>query len=321
MIEPSDQTLKVGQGDLDVGQVLRFPSLDERKINLPKFSISLKDRDNLPSHAGIYLVVAKNAILYVGQGVNLQKRWASHDKLNFLEQNYPDATINYELIESREERNREERRLIRLHVPKLNGIQLLDGERTNFSRNKGHKATGRNREHLTQSEIDILLNRAKSTSQNGTRNHCIVLLGYRHGLRVSEIAALKWSDVDWNRGTLYINRSKGSISGTHPMQGDEMRALRKLQRDYPDTPFLFVDRTHAPLDSKAISKMIKRLGDGDKALGFPIHAHMLRHTCGFLMCDRGYDLRLVQAWLGHSNIQNTVVYTALSSKQFDKVSW
>ncbi len=189
------------------------------------------------------------------------------------------------------------------------------------SPNKGHEATGRNREHLTQSEVNKLMEAAKATAQNSHRNYCIVLMGFRHGLRVSEIAALKWSDVDFDRGTLYINRAKGSISGTHPMAGDELRALRKLQREYPNNPFLFVGRRNAPMDSTAVSGMLKRLGDEGKLLGFPIHAHMLRHTCGFLMCERGYDLRLVQSWLGHSNIQNTVGYTALSSKQFAKVSW
>ncbi len=189
------------------------------------------------------------------------------------------------------------------------------------SPNKGHEATGRNREHLTQSEVNKLMDAAKRTAQNSHRNYCIVLMGFRHGLRVSEIAALKWSDVDFDRGSIYINRAKGSIPGTHPMAGDELRALRKLQREYPDRPFLFVGRGNAPMDSTAISGMVKRLGNGGELLGFPIHAHMLRHTCGFLMCDRGYDLRLVQAWLGHSNIQNTVGYTALSSRQFDKVTW
>jgi integrase len=189
------------------------------------------------------------------------------------------------------------------------------------SPNKGHEATGRSREHLTQSEVNKLMNAAKGTAQNSHRNYCIVLMGFRHGLRVSEIAALKWSDVDFDRGTIYINRTKGSIPGTHPMAGDELRALRKLQREYPDCPFLFVGRGNAPMDSTAISGMVKRLGNADELLNFPIHAHMLRHTCGFLMCERGYDLRLVQAWLGHSNIQNTVGYTALSSRQFDKVTW
>jgi integrase len=189
------------------------------------------------------------------------------------------------------------------------------------SPNKGHEATGRNREHLTQSEVNKLMDAAKGTARNSHRNYCIVLMGFRHGLRVSEIAALKWSDVDFDRGAIYINRAKGSIPGTHPMAGDELRAMRKLQREYPDCPFLFVGRGNAPMDSTAISGMVKRLGDRGELLGFPIHAHMLRHTCGFLMCDRGYDLRLVQSWLGHSNIQNTVGYTALSARQFNKVTW
>jgi integrase len=193
--------------------------------------------------------------------------------------------------------------------------------KTGTSPNKGHQSTGRNREHLTQSEIDKLASAAKATAQNGHRNYCAILLGYRHGLRVSEIAGLKWSDIDFDRGTVYLHRAKGSTSGTHPLQGDELRALRKLQREYPDSPFLFVGRGNAPLDARAIAGMIKRLGKGSKLLGFPVHAHMLRHTCGYLMCDRGYDLRIVQAWLGHANIQNTVGYTALSSRQFDKVSW
>ncbi len=189
------------------------------------------------------------------------------------------------------------------------------------SPNQGHKATGRDREHLNQGEVDKLLAAAKSTARNAHRNYCIVLTGYRHGLRVSEIAALKWSNIDFDRGTIYMNRLKGSISGTHPLQGDELRALRRLRREYPDTPYLFSGQDGSPMAATAISRMVKRLGTGCELVGFPIHAHMLRHTCGYLMIEKGYDSRLVQDWLGHANIQNTVRYTALSARKFDKVSW
>jgi integrase len=87
------------------------------------------------------------------------------------------------------------------------------------------------RDHLTATEVKLLIEAVKS--QGGWysyRNSILILMLYRHGLRRSEAACLRWSDIDLSEGTIYIRRIKGSRSGRHPLQGDEMRALKKLKR-------------------------------------------------------------------------------------------
>lgn len=56
----------------------------------------------------------------------------------------------------------------------------------------------------------------------------LILLTYRHGLRVSELVALRWEQIDFGGGTIYINRLKHGVSSTHPLRGRELRVLRQL---------------------------------------------------------------------------------------------
>lgn len=187
-------------------------------------------------------------------------------------------------------------------------------ERKGTSPNRGHNATGRSREYLTASEMEALLSAAKQSPRNAHRNYMIVLLGYRHGLRAGELADLRWSDISFEDGTILCRRLKGSKDSTHPLQGDEMRGLRKLQREAPQSPFVFCNGKGSPLAQSAISTTIKRLGAG--LFPFPIHAHMLRHACGYYLANRGIDTRTIQDYLGHRNIQHTMRYTELAPGKF-----
>lgn len=182
------------------------------------------------------------------------------------------------------------------------------------SLNKGHAATGRSREHLTISEVEQLLEKAKKTGRNTHRNYSLILMIYRHGLRVSEASDLKWADINFDEGTVYVSRKKKSKPSTHPLQGDEMRALRRLQRESPQSPFVFVNTDGTPMDTSAIASMVKRLGKG--LFGFPVHVHMLRHACGYYLANKGVDTRTIQDYLGHRNIQHTIRYTELSPHKF-----
>ena len=185
------------------------------------------------------------------------------------------------------------------------------------SPNKGHKATGRSREYLTIAEMEHLLAAAKQSGRNSFRNYLLCLLIYRHGLRVSEAADLRWSDVNFEGGTMLVRRLKGSKDSTHYLEGDELRSLRKLQREQQTSPFLFTDGRGSPLASTAIASMIKRLGVG--LFAFPIHAHMLRHACGYYLANKGIDTRTIQDYLGHRNIQNTERYTQLAPNKFKRL--
>lgn len=182
------------------------------------------------------------------------------------------------------------------------------------SPNKGHAATGRTREHLTPQEMEMLLGAAKKTARNTHRNYMLVLMIYRHGLRVSEASDLRWSDINFDAGEMLCRRCKGSKDSVHPLQGDELRGLRRLQRESADSPYVFVNSHGAPLATSAIASMVKRVGKG--LFSFPVHVHMLRHACGYYLANRGVDTRTIQDYLGHRNIQNTERYTQLAPGKF-----
>ena len=112
------------------------------------------------------------------------------------------------------------------------------------------------------------------------------------------------------------NTHKNGADSTHPLRGPEIRALRRLQRDYPDTPYVFVTERKGPLTASTMRKMMARAGVKAK-IKFPVHPHMLRHGCGFKLANDGQDTRAIQHYLGHKNIQHTVRYTELSSDRFN----
>jgi integrase len=174
----------------------------------------------------------------------------------------------------------------------------------------------RTREYLTPSEVAKLMKVAGKRSRYGQRDACLILLGYRHGLRVSELVALRWDQVDIKAGHLHVRRAKNGTPSTHPMQGDELRALRQIAREWPDHGgFVFVSERGGPMSTDGVRKMITRTGV-EAALRFTVHPHMLRHACGFKLANDGHDTRALQLWLGHKNIQHTVLYTELSPARF-----
>lgn len=173
----------------------------------------------------------------------------------------------------------------------------------------------RSREYLTEDEVDQLMNAAGRVGRHGHRDSTLVLLSYRHGLRVTELVSLRWEQVDLKQGLMHINRLKHGTPSVHPLRGPELRALRRMQRDYPSLPYVFSSERKAPLTSDAIRKILGRAGKEAK-LPFTVHPHMLRHACGYKLAQAGQDTRAIQHYLGHKNIQHTVRYTQLSSDRF-----
>ena len=173
----------------------------------------------------------------------------------------------------------------------------------------------RSREYLTVSEVNKLIKTAKSLGRHGERDSLIILIIYRHALRVGEAIELRWDQIDLNRGRLHVNRLKNGDSSVHYLEGDEIRALRKLRRDYSATDFVFESERQGPLTSNAIHKMVARAGTVAD-LELSVHPHMLRHGKGYQLADEGVDTRAIQAYMGHKNIQHTVLYTQLNPKRF-----
>ncbi|MBV9591545.1 MAG: tyrosine-type recombinase/integrase [Hyphomicrobiales bacterium] len=179
--------------------------------------------------------------------------------------------------------------------------------------------TNRKREYLTPDEVEKLIEAAKD-NRHGHRDATMILTTYRHGLRASEVCALEWHDVDFTKAELHVRRAKNGKPAVHPIRGDELRALRRLQREQsPRSQWIFTTERGAPMLPDSLGKLVRRLGKGSQLLGFSIHPHMLRHGCGFALANAGHDTRLIQDYLGHANISNTVRYTELSATKFKNV--
>jgi integrase len=173
----------------------------------------------------------------------------------------------------------------------------------------------RSREYLTQGEIEKLSSAAKSIGRHGHRDATMIMVGYHHGLRVSELVNLKWDQVDFKAGHIHVQRKKNGSPTTQPITGKEIRALRRINNEYSETQFVFVTERKGPLTDSTFRKIIARAGK--KAdLGLSVHPHMLRHSTGFKLANDGQDTRAIQLYLGHKNIQHTVKYTELSPDRF-----
>src|SRR5262249_7943989 len=108
--------------------------------------------------------------------------------------------------------------------------------------------------------------------------------------------------------------AKGGITSTHPLLGDELRALRALKRG-ANSPFIFVSERGAPFTTAGLAKLIERAGK-EAELPFKVHPHMLRHSTGYALANKGTDTRTLQAYLGHRSIQSTVRYAELAPGRF-----
>ena len=176
----------------------------------------------------------------------------------------------------------------------------------------------RTREHLTEAEIEKLIEAAKG-NRYGHRDATMILVAFRHGLRVAELVGLRWDQIDFDSGVLHVARRKRGTPSTHPISGHELRALRRLKRETKPSPFVFVSERGSPFSIAGFQKLIARAGVA-AGFEFQLHPHMLRHSCGFKLANDGVDTRSLQAYLGHKNIQHTVRYTELSPNRF-KTFW
>ncbi len=169
---------------------------------------------------------------------------------------------------------------------------------------------------MTPGEVELLMEAAKGRGRYGHRDATMILLAYRHGLRVSELVALRWDQVDLAGGMLHVNRVKKGTASVHPLRGPELRALRKLEREGPTGgAYVFASERGGPMTAAGFRKMLARAGE-ESPIEFPVHPHMLRHGCGYKLANDGHDTRAIQHYLGHKNIQHTVRYTELSAERF-----
>jgi site-specific recombinase XerD len=183
----------------------------------------------------------------------------------------------------------------------------------------------RRREYLTPDEVERLLAASKTTSRNPERDYAILLLAYRHGLRVSELCSLKLSDVNLEVGEFHVSRLKGSDSGSHPFYNGESAAIRAwLMERAKLNPLescntLFISERRKPLSRITVWLMISQVAQAAGLEHLDVHPHMLRHSCGYALINKGVDVRTIQGYLGHRSISSTVRYTKLDSRRFAKL--
>ena len=177
------------------------------------------------------------------------------------------------------------------------------------------------RNYLVTAEVDRLL-AATQGSRNAARDRCLLLLTFRHGLRVSEACGLKLSQVDVENRVVHVLRLKKGLSTTQPLRPEEIRAikawLKERQAMQPATDAFFVSERRGPLSRKTAWLAVRKCGER-AGLPLPTYPHMLRHACGYALADQGADTRLIQDYLGHRNIQHTVRYTAANPARFEKL--
>ena len=171
------------------------------------------------------------------------------------------------------------------------------------------------RKYLTPREVERLMNAARKSGRYGHRDATMILIAFRHGLRASELTGLRWSDVELATGRLHVRRVKNGSPSVHPLQGDELRALRRLQREQQPSSHVFTTERGGPMTPKGFNTAMHRIGERAGML-FPVHPHQLRHATGYALANAGHDTRALQAYLGHKNIQHTVRYTELAPTRF-----
>ena len=182
------------------------------------------------------------------------------------------------------------------------------------SANKNPHVGSRGRDYLRPDEANALIEAVGKVGRQPLRDQCLLRLIYRHGLRVSEARDARWTDFDLTAGsgpkTFHVRRLKGSVDSVHTLDRDEVSALRRLRAD-STSPFVFVSERGGPLSPDMIARIVERAGEAAK-LGFHVHPHMLRHATGYALANEGTDTRLIQDFLGHASIANTVRYTKLA---------
>lgn len=172
-------------------------------------------------------------------------------------------------------------------------------------------------DYLTESEVTKLIKGAKQ-SRNPERDQLLILMLFRHGYRESEAIMCRRDWIDLNKAVIWIERLKKGMSRYHPIAGDEMRAIRKFLRTrIDDMPWLFISERMQPLSDRSVRQIVKNAAE---VAGLRhVNPHMLRHSCGFHLRERGHDQRMIQEYLGHASPESTAIYTRVSAKAFEGI--
>ena len=173
------------------------------------------------------------------------------------------------------------------------------------------------RKYLTASELEQLLVAAKR-GRYPDRDRLIILLSYRHGLRVSELTALLWSSVDFERSRIFIHRLKRGRHGTHTLSNEETSALEALKKSHDGSGFIFTSERGGKMRRQNVNRIISEIAK-DTNIAINCTPHVLRHSCGYQLADKRVETRRIQQYLGHKSILSTVIYVDLAGRALDDI--
>jgi type 1 fimbriae regulatory protein FimB len=176
---------------------------------------------------------------------------------------------------------------------------------------------------LTPPEVRKVLKIASESK----RNHAMILLAYRHGMRASEVCNLKLADVDLKNGELTIRRLKGSLKTVQPLSDlpgqpllSEKRVLRAWLAEREDaSEYVFASQKGGRLHRSQFFRMFQ---DVAERAGIPAdrrHPHCLKHALGFALVAENVHLSVVKQALGHKSISSTALYAIPSDEQVGRV--
>jgi integrase len=176
------------------------------------------------------------------------------------------------------------------------------------------------RKYLSPDEARRVIEASAKVGRQAERDKLLLTLIYRHGLRVSEAVDLRWTDFDLDAPKarpFHVRRLKGSKDAVHTLEPDTARLLKRMKADV-DGPYVFRSERGGPMSVDVVQVICARAGR-EAGLRFKVHPHMLRHACGFFLAEEGTDTRLIQDYLGHKDIKNTVIYTETSQRRLATV--
>ena len=193
-------------------------------------------------------------------------------------------------------------------------------ETTNRSRAKNDELRGKR--YLSSNEVEQICKVIRKQSRYSDRDELMVLTAFHHGLRISELVNIKWQHIDLKAGQLAVKRLKNGIDTLQPITSKrELMILRRLYKDQdkPTAGFIFKNERGGAVSTNGFQKTFSKFSN--IALDIKWNVHALRHGCATSLFDKGHDIRTVQVYLGHKNIQNTTVYLHESTKQFENIEW
>lgn len=173
--------------------------------------------------------------------------------------------------------------------------------------------------YLTVDEIDNLLN-IEIKDAFSARNKSILELLYSSGLRISELIGLEFKNIDLNECIIRI-MGKGSKERIVPINDIAIYYLKIYVKDYrqllvknEQNNFIYLNNHGKKMTRQGVYKMIKKLVL-EKNIKKDISPHTIRHSIATHMLENGADLRIIQEFLGHSDIGTTQIYTHLTNEK------